>query len=252
MSFIIHHIRIIRRMHARIGVFALFFLIFLAASGLALNHGEFLKLDKREISYPWLMRWYGIHASSPSQGYLLGIQYFAGEGGKWVLGDKVLGDNRERPVGAVEAGGIAYVATSSALYLYQPDGQLLDKVERQSLPANPILALGKSADRIILKTPSALFASADGLAWEASRVEAIEWSSPQPLPDLVKRRLTEVFSPGLPAQRILLDLHSGRLFGRYGPLFVDFLAFVLLTLGMSGLWIYWRTVRQGRRPHKGF
>jgi uncharacterized iron-regulated membrane protein len=123
-------------------------------------------------------------------------------------------------------------------------------VERQSLPALPILALGKLGDRIILKTPSAFFASADGLDWQKSREEPKVWSSSQPLPDTVKALLAEAFAPSLPAQRILLDLHSGRLFGRYGPLFVDFLALALLTLGMSGLWIYWRSLKQGRHPHK--
>lgn len=250
MSFVIHHIRIIRRMHARIGVFALFFLIFLAVSGWALNHAESLKLDQREINSPWLMHWYGIKSPSPAQGYLLGTQYFVAEGGRWVLGNKVLGDNREAVVGAVDIGEIIYVATPTALYLYLADGQLVDKVERQSLPALPILALGKLGHRIILKTPAAPFASSDGLEWQKSRNEPKAWSAPQALPDSIKAQLAAAFAPGLPAQRILLDLHSGRLFGRYGPLFVDFLAIALLTLGMSGLWIYWRSVKQGRHPHK--
>lgn len=250
MSFVIHHIRIIRRMHARIGVFALFFLIFLAASGWALNHAESLKLDKREINTPWLMRWYGIDAPSPAQGYLLGTQYFAEDGGKWVLGNTVLAEHREAVVGAVESGGIVYVATAAALYIYQADGQLVDKVERQSLPAQPILALGKLDDSIILKTPSLLFAGTDGLDWKAVRAGPGTWSSAQPLPDTVKVQLAAAFAPALPAQRILLDLHSGRLLGRYGPLFVDFLAIALLALGMSGLWIYWRSLKQGRHPHK--
>lgn len=250
MSFVIHHIRLIRRMHARIGVFALFFLIFLAVSGWALNHAESLKLDQREINTPWLMHWYGIKSPSPAQGYALGTQYFVAEGGKWVLGNSVLGEKREAVVGAVETGGIVYVATSAALYLYQADGQLVDKVERLSLPALPILALGKLDDRIILKTQTALFASSDGLDWQPSRSGPKAWAAPQPLPDTVQAQLAAAFAPGLPAQRILLDLHSGRLFGRYGPLFVDFLAIALLTLGMSGLWIYWRSLKQGRHPHK--
>ena len=101
MSFKIHYIRIIRRWHARVGAFAALFLALLVLSGLALNHVEVLKLDKIEISYPWLMRWYGIDAVGPNQGYLLGKDFFSWYGDKWVWGSKVLNGSGQ-PKGAIE------------------------------------------------------------------------------------------------------------------------------------------------------
>lgn len=41
---------------------------------------------------------------------------------------------------------------------------------------------------------------------------------------------------------LLFPLHSGRIFGSYGPVFMSFLALVLLTMSLSGLW-YWRVRR---------
>lgn len=242
--------RIVRHWHGHLGVVATVFLVFVVSTGIVLNHEEALKLDKREISAPWLMRWYGINATEPKLGYLLGEHYFSWEGDKWALGDKLLASSPEQPVGAVGTGGIDYIATSSTLYLYQADGQLLDKLERQSLPAYPILALGKMGDSVVLRTPSAMLASTDGLSWQMTVATDLVWSAPQALPHDVKRQMTVTLAPGLSVQRILLDVHSGRIFGRFGPWAVDLAAITLLMLGMSGLWIYLRSIKQGKMRHK--
>lgn len=250
MSFKIHHIRVVRRWHGRIGFIAALFLVFLVITGLALNHGEALKLDKHEINNRWLMKWYGIHSAFPGKGYLLGANYLVWEGDKWLLGSKLLSGNAEEPVGAVEAGGMDYIATASELYIYQADGQLVDKVEKEALPGYPILALGKKNEKVVLQTPAASYATADGMSWEKISAPFTGWSSEYAVPDSIKKQAADILAPGLPAQRILLDIHSGRIFGRYGPWVVDAVAIALLALSMSGLWIYWRSVKQGRLQHK--
>lgn len=249
MSLKIHYIRLIRRWHARVGVFAALFLILLVFTGLALNHEDALKLDKMEISSPWLMRWYGIHVDVPTQGYLLGHEFLSWYGDKWVWGTKVL-NGRGQPVGAIEISGIAYIATASQLYMFQQDGQLLDKVEKLSLPGYPIISVGKTGESVVLKTADGAFASGDGLNWEKTSADQTVWVSLIALPDKAMQQQSRLLAPGLPAQRILLDLHSGRLFGQYGPWVMDFVALALLTLGMSGVWIYWRSVKQGRLHNK--
>lgn len=249
MSHKSHYTRIVRRWHGHVGVIATVFLVFIVLTGIALNHEEALKLDKREISASWLIRWYGIHAAEPKLGYLLGNRYFSWEGDKWALGNKPLAGSAEQPVGAVEVGGIDYVATSSTLYVYQADGQLLDKLEKSSLPAYPILALGKMGDSVVLQTPSAMLASTDGFIWRNAD-KSLTWSSPQTLPDDVSRQMAVMLAPGLSVERILLDVHSGRIFGRYGPWVVDLAAIAFLALGLSGVWIYWRAAKQGKLRHK--
>jgi LPXTG-motif cell wall-anchored protein len=47
-----------------------------------------------------------------------------------------------------------------------------------------------------------------------------------------------MLAPGISAQQILLDLHSGRFAGRYGPLVVDLLAVFLGILSLSGAWLF--------------
>ncbi|BBJ23754.1 PepSY domain-containing protein [Candidatus Nitrotoga sp. AM1P] len=234
------NIHAVRRWHGLVGAAIVFFLVYLLVSGLAINHVEILKLDKREVSSPWLMRWYGIHVADPTQGYLLGKNYLSWDDDKWVLDDKLLSSSVGQPIGAVEVGGINYIATATALYGYQSDGQLLNKVEKQSLPAYPILALGKMGSNVMLQTPSAVFASVDGLNWEKSSSTGMTLSALQDLPADVKRRSADILASGIPLQRILLDVHSGRIFGRYAIWVMDIASLVLFVLGLSGFWLYWR------------
>lgn len=249
MSHKSHYTRIIRRWHGHIGVVATVLLVFVVVTGIILNHEEGFRLDKREISSPWLMRWYGMHVEAPQTGYLMGDRYFSWEGDKWAIGSQALFGSSEYPVGAVKVGDIDYVATPSALYMYQADGQLLEKLEKQSLPAYPILALGKMGDSVVLQTPSAMLASPDGLTWRKAGTD-LTWASMQPMPDDVRRQMGILLAPGLSLQRILMDVHSGRIFGRYGPWVVDLAAIAFLMLGISGVWIYWRSIKQGKLRHK--
>lgn len=234
------NIHAVRRWHGLVGAAIVLFMVYLILSGLALNHVDILKLDKREVSYSWLMRWYGIDAAVPTKGYLLGKSYLSWEEGKWVLDGKLLSSSAGQPVGAVEVGGINYIATTSALYLYQSDGQLLDKLEKQLLPAFPISALGKMGDNVMLQTPSAIYASVDGLNWDLSNVSGLKLSTLQDLPADVKRRSADILAPGISLQRILQDMHSGRFFGRYAVWVMDIATLILLGLGLSGFWLYWR------------
>lgn len=239
-----HGIRLVRRWHARVGMVALLFLLFLVLSGLVLNHGDTLGLDAVEIRQPWLMNWYGLKAVIPAGGYPAGDGFLAWGGGKWALSGRVVATKAANPVGAVEVGGIDYVATRSGLYLYRPDGRLVDKVENRSLPGLPVARLGKAGERVVLDTAEGAFASRDGVEWEKADASSAAWSELRPIPPEEKQKLVEALAPGLPLQRVLLDLHSGRIFGRYGPWVVDLLACSLLGLGLSGLWMYWRAIRR--------
>lgn len=246
MSWIIHHIRLIRRLHAKIGVAAMLYLIFLVLSGWTLNHAGSLKLDRLEINTPWLMRWYGLASVTPDTGFLTESTHLAWSGDKWAVGDQVLTHQDEQPLGAAETAGVIYIATPHTLSLFQQDGLLLDKLDSASLPATPVTALGKAGKLVAVKTQHAIFLTQDGLNWEKRSAPGIKWSAPQALPEAVKQRLQHTLAPGLSMQRILQDIHSGRILGQYGPVFVDLVGLALLILGLSGVWMFWRTGRQGR------
>jgi hypothetical protein len=43
---------------------------------------------------------------------------------------------------------------------------------------------------------------------------------------------------GLPLERVILDIHSGRILGQAGVLLIDFMAILFLLLAMSGVWMW--------------
>jgi PepSY-associated TM region len=240
----------LRHWHATAGICAALFLLLLLGTGLALNHTQALRLDSRPVNAPWLMRWYGLHASMPSTGYALGSEYLAWDAQRWVLGAKLLGEKLPQPVGAVSVADTHYIASRGALFLYTREGRLIDRLEKDSLPGAPIERLGRADDEVVLQTAQGVFATNDGLNWRTFSGAVPGWSLPEPLPEAIRQGLAAAFAPSLPLERVLLDLHSGRLFGRYGPLVVDVVALLLGALALSGTWIYIRSARRRAQANR--
>jgi hypothetical protein len=228
----------LRRWHTRIGLAAVVFFLFLAVTGVALNHATDLGVDARYVHAAWLARWYGIAAESPRHVFRSGKHDLIAANGRWVLDGHISGEKFPQPVGLVELPDMIVVASSASLYLYGKDGVLIDRLERSALPAVPVQAIGAGARRLVLQTASGTFESSDALSWQAAPRDAIAWSSPADLSIAERERYAEMLEPGISVQRLLLDLHSGRFAGRYGPLAVDLLAVFLAVLSLSGAWLF--------------
>ncbi|HNV88540.1 MAG TPA: PepSY-associated TM helix domain-containing protein [Methylotenera sp.] len=245
MSIRTRMIRFVRHWHARAGVIAALFLLFLAISGLVLNHTDALSLAKREVKASWLMHWYGLKSTVPKQGYLFKDGFLAAADGRWVMDGHILREGAEQPpLGAMTWNQARVIAGAEALYLYTAEGQLIDKLSDAELPGKPIRQLGLAGDKLVLATVRGHFSSSDALTWQPHDGEQPTWSSLQALPNAELKEVKQAFAPSLPLERIILDLHSGRIFGRYGPLLMDLAAIVLVVLSLSGVWIYLRTVRK--------
>ncbi|PKO51668.1 MAG: hypothetical protein CVU27_05655 [Betaproteobacteria bacterium HGW-Betaproteobacteria-20] len=254
--------RFVRHWHARVGVMAAIFFLFLTLSGLALNHTDALGLVKHEVNNTWLMRWYGFKPAVPTHGYLFEDGYFAASGERWVMNghvllDQGLSETRQHLVGAIAWGDMRAISSEDHLFLYLPDGTRVDNLSGAALPNTPIKRLGSintdTVPQLVLETAQGSFVTEDGLAWQILKVAKTSatahpvWASEQPLPSTLSASLNRAFGPSLPLERIVLDLHSGRIFGRYGPLLMDIAALGLIILSLSGVWIYLRSVR--RKPH---
>lgn len=214
------------------------FFLFLAATGVVLNHATDFGLDARYVHAAWLARWYGIAAESPRYAFRSGKHDLIAANGRWALDGRIAGEKLPRPIGLVELPDMIVVASSMSLYLYGRDGMLIERLERSALPAVPVLAIGAGARQLMLRTASGTFESSEALSWQPTSRDAIAWSSPADLSIAERERYAEMLEPGISVQWILLDLHSGRFAGRYGTLAVDLLAIFLAVLSLSGAWLF--------------
>jgi uncharacterized iron-regulated membrane protein len=70
------------------------------------------------------------------------------------------------------------------------------------------------------------------------------WAEPVTLPPGLRGRLVEIYRiKGLPLERVLLDVHSGRILGAWGVYLVDAAAVLFLGLVLTGLWMWSRRPR---------
>jgi len=235
----------LRRWHVRIGLGAVVFFLFLAVTGVVLNHATGLGLDNRYVHAGWLARWYGISAEAPRQAFRSGRHDLIAANGRWMLDGRLSGEKLPQPLGLVELPDIVVVASSNSLYLYGKDGALIDRLERSALPAVPVQAIGADEQQLVLKTASGSFQSSDALSWRSAPRDGIAWSRPADLSAADRDRYAQLLEPGISMERILLDLHSGRFAGRYGPLVMDLVAVFLGVLSLSGAWLYFK--RKHRR-----
>jgi hypothetical protein len=80
----------VRRRHRWLGKTIVAFIVFLALSGIVLNHGNDLGLDRRYVSWSWVLDAYGLDVPEPAASFadgprratLLGERLFLDEIGK--------------------------------------------------------------------------------------------------------------------------------------------------------------------------
>jgi hypothetical protein len=229
------------------GVTAALFVLILASTGLLLNHTDRLRLAERHLHSDMLLDWYGIGAPDV-------VSYAAGRHWISVVAGRIYFDATPIPasdaplIGAIASGDQFVAAFADHLLLLGEHGEIIESLD--SLPT-PILSLGKSAGGhvAVRSATDIVFADAALLEWRVGDDDAIEWSTAAAPPATLSAELkTSGRALALNLERVLLDLHSGRLFGRYGIYLMDAAALIMIGLALSGLWLWYRQGRK-RRLH---
>jgi hypothetical protein len=227
--------------HRRAGLAAIVLVIILAVTGLMLNHTDSLDLDKRFVESPLLLNWYGLEPSGEIISYKVG-DHSVSQWGKQVFFDnRLLSTNSQRLHGAVSVEHMIVVAFDSEILLLTPDGELIERVPT-SQSFSHIQRIGVKYQRPVIETAEPLYYMADEhiLDWDVIVDEGVIWSQPSAPDEQRMEMLRRAFrGNGLSMERVLLDLHSGRIFGTYGPFLMDAAAIALLWLSGSGLWVWW-------------
>lgn len=247
-------IRHLREWHRKLGIIAAFFLIFLSISGVALNHTTLLSLAHQPIENTRLLDHYGIAPPSDVRFYQKNTLQVTNN--LLWLNDKLLLESTSNIVAVTvirttQASDEKIILTVSddQIYLFNQQGDLIDQLgEELDVPQN-INALHVNKSDITVRTPTGYFqTNIDFFEWQKiTFVVEPDWIKPiEASEKLMTKAKLAYRSQFLTLERIILDAHSGRIFGLFGVLFMDAVAVLLILLSLSGIYIWLRYARAKR------
>lgn len=236
-----------QKWHKKLGVFSALFVIFLAASGIALNHSEQLNLNSSYIQTEWLLDLYQIKPANDP------ISFESSDAWAVQIGERLYFNEQEIAKDIIELKGLIKI---NDFFVVAYDGQLLLLTEEAELIEHLAGAAGVPAGmqaigfddlgNVIIRAAHGYYkVNLEELEWEefalhdTKQLEAI-WSERSSVSESLKNELLKKYrGSGLSAERVLLDFHSGRIVGSWGVYFVDLIAVLFSMLAFSGVWMWW-------------
>ena len=225
------------------GVSAALFTLIIAVTGILLNHTEDFQFDSAHIRSDWILDWYGIEAPRDMRSFRAADRHITLMGEHLYLNRKEIDGSYRELVGAIQKKDMFIVAVSNNILLLTQRGELIERLQgKDGIPAG-ILQIGLDANgTVTVRTSLELYQPDDDfLRWSRrdNDTSTVRWAQPSPLEPRLKSALQQHFrGEVLPVERVLLDLHSGRFFGRLGPWLFDIAALLLILLSLSGTWIW--------------
>jgi hypothetical protein len=248
----------LRLWHRRIGLTAALFALLLSITGLLLNHTEDLNLDSSYVKSGWLLDWYGIKAPKNLLSFEAGGHWISQLGERFYFdGHELAGrevDEDDNLIGAVKLGDNIIVAVEGHVMLLSLSGELIETLGgAEGVPAG-MRTIGLDQGRLVVRASHGDYLTdKDLLHWDESeegethiRADA-DWARPAALPKNLYDQLAGAYrGKGLTTERVLLDLHSGRILSTPGVLLVDLMAILITLLAITGVWMW---VRHARREN---
>ncbi len=242
---------VLRQWHQRIGLTAAFFVLWLGVSGTLLTRSNDLGFDTLRLRWDWLTAMYGLRAEAPRMGFEAAGHWMAATKENTLLDAKEVAPRLPAPVGFVSLTGAAgtqlYMGTPESLVITTAAGERIDELRSPILPITAIRRIGVTANGAIAVQDFDAFESSDGgNSWTPVLPQSVTWSEPKPLPAEQRSKIEQFARPSILVEQVLIDLHSGRLFGVVGAWIITLIGVLALMLSISGVWTWWR-IRQSRR-----
>lgn len=229
------------RWHRRLGVVAAVVVVMLVLTGIVLNHSAELALDQRPVRQAVLLERYGVELPSVVA-YAVGGDTLALVGGNRLFLNEHEVAYCQAPLSAALQYGPGIVALcNDQLILLTPEGEVIERLDSAYGLPDAMTALGISGGVLwIAAGESFIQADLNSLDFaDGKPPKDVNWAEAVPVEPALKSRLVETYlGNDVHWERLLLDLHSGRLFGQWGVYVVDVAAIILLLLALSGVWVW--------------
>lgn len=245
--------RWLRVWHRRLGLLTAVFVLLLAVTGMLLSHADDLNLADIRLGGPVIDAWYDRGPKTEPVGFPTSLGWLIWQDGRLYLDGRAMSAHLPRPRGALAAGGLLAVAAEQEVLILTETGALVERMNGASLPG-PIQQLGKSPNGgLIIRTAAGLFAAErDFLSWSARTDTEVAWVEPaSSIPAQAMSAVRDARSgDGVSLQRLLLDLHTGRIVGAWGAYVMDAVALLFIILAVTGI-VFWARSNGGRNGRRG-
>ena len=241
----------IRRGHRWLGVAVVAFVILLSITGMALNHVSGLGLDRHYVDWDWLLNAYGIEVPMPTASYEHGGHRATLLGGHLYVDGMEIDQDLTGLVGLVAIDSTLLVAGERAVLLLTDSVEVVESIDLGADLSGPIESMGIVNGVPIVRDKDRVFVgNADitrFLPASGHNLNEVQWSiASEPNAAELAELATVYRGRGLTLERVVLDLHSGRIFPLLGTFLLDLVAVLLTVLSLTGLFLSF--ARNRRQP----
>jgi len=233
---------IIQKWHKKLGVYIALFVILLAVSGIVLNHSEELKLNTTYVKMDWLMDLYQINPKSEPVGYRSSNNWITQVDEHIYFNNKKIADNANKLIGVVNTDNAYAIAYDDKIILLTIEGEILESLGgTEGVPAGMKAIGSDEKNNIIIQSAHGYYrVNLDTLQWDEYNFLEANWSSTSEITEPLKTNILEQYrGTGLTIERVLLDLHSGRIISGWGIYLVDLIAILFIFIAFTGIWMWW-------------
>ncbi|WP_439640336.1 PepSY domain-containing protein [Nevskia sp.] len=247
---------LLRKWHQRVGLTAAVFVLWLGASGTILSRSDQLGFDAMRLNWNWLTAWYGLNAEPPRMGFEAAGHWMAATKENTLLDAREVEPRIAPPIGLVTLHGPTgtqlVIGTADSLVITSPDGARVDELRAPILPVSSLRRIGRTTEGGIAVQDFDAYESRDGgISWTPVLPQSVSWSQPKPLPSEQRKAIEQFARPSVLVEQVLIDLHSGRLFGPVGAWIITLVGLLALLLSISGVWSWWRIKQSRKRAAHG-
>lgn len=241
--------------HRVVGMVSAVFMLLLAITGMLLNHTDALKLDQRYVQSRMMLWWYGMTAPDVMHSYPVGDAWLTQLEGRLYYNGRELGGRYTPLQGAIDVGDEVAVALADRLLLLDRQGNMLEEIRPPGhLP--PLQAIGESGGQVVVRGDKGRYIADRALSqWSPLAGQGVRWATDDTPPPALRTAIRERYqSRMLKAERVVRDLHNGRILGPWGALLMDLMALAFIVMASSGIWMWWQRrnglLAEGKKARK--
>lgn len=235
--------------HRYAGLVAALLAAWLAITGIVLNHTDDLRLANNFVEQQWLLDAYNLHAPQQISGERIAGHWLAQGNDRVYLDGRFIAQGEVVGSAPTEFGFV--VALRDRLQLHTTAAVLIEEIPFTAT-STALTGISRQPDGVLLIAGQEQFlADSDFLVFERVEPRTLEAKQPlQALPEPLARMIAQdVLHHALSWERVMLDLHAGRLFGTMGKWIADVAGVLLLLLAITGV-IIWAQRARARRRHR--